>query len=46
LFDPDDDFVAKIQKFLKNSRNPKEFNELEINGLMIRRGFVIKSPVC
>ncbi|QTA86449.1 hypothetical protein [Desulfonema magnum] len=45
LFDPNDEFITKIQKFLSNGKNPKEFSEVEINGLMIKRGFVIKSPV-
>ncbi len=43
LFDPDDDFVVKIQNFLRHNDNPKKFHELEINNLAIKRGFIIKS---
>jgi len=45
LFDPNDDFIAKIQRFLDKNKNPKEFSKLEINDLMIKRAFVIKSPI-
>ncbi|MCP4113131.1 MAG: hypothetical protein GY749_47645 [Desulfobacteraceae bacterium] len=45
LFDPNDDFIAKVQSFLDNSKNPKEFSGVEINGLIIKRGFVVKSPI-
>ncbi|MDM8522320.1 hypothetical protein QUF80_03020 [Desulfococcaceae bacterium HSG8] len=44
LFDPDDEFISKIQSFLHKNKNPKEFRGLEINDLMVKRAFVIKSP--
>jgi len=45
LFDPNDEFIIKIERFLNKNKNPKQISNLEINDLIITHGFVIKSSV-
>ncbi len=45
LLDVDNLFIKALQQFLAEQNNPAEFSQVDINGLEVRKGYMIISPV-
>lgn len=45
LLDVNDIFIKALQQFLEEQNNPTAFSQVDINGLEVRKGYMIISPV-